>query len=100
MNRRRGKEPQGQPSTGSREARDPRFDKIMETLWEFGHIMGMQAQERTAAYTQATKAATIAGNRHKCGFLFLDSSQQNRVTKIVCRWTVRKSSPKAKRISA
>ncbi|XP_056172376.1 uncharacterized protein LOC130139445 [Syzygium oleosum] len=63
MSRRKEKEPQGQSSEGVREARDPRFDDVMDTLWEIGHIMGMQAQEKAAAYAQAAEAAPIAGNK-------------------------------------
>ena len=62
MSRRRGKEPQGHPITESREARDPRFEEIMQTPREFGHIMGMQARERPAAYAQVAEYAAIAGN--------------------------------------
>ena len=62
MSRRGGKEPQVQPSMGAREARDPRFDEIMETLREIGHIFGLQAQEIAAAHAQAAEAAAMAGN--------------------------------------
>ena len=66
MSRKRGKEPQGHPSTGSREVRDPRFDEIMETSREFGHIMGKQARERPVAYAQVAESAAIARNGGAC----------------------------------
>ncbi|XP_030443723.1 uncharacterized protein LOC115666072 [Syzygium oleosum] len=34
----------------------------MNTLWEIGHIMGLQAQERAATYAQAVEAAPNAGD--------------------------------------
>ena len=66
MSRRRGKEPQGDPSTGSREGRNPRFDEIMETSHQFGHMMGMQAWEGPTTYAQATESVVIAGNGGAC----------------------------------
>ena len=61
MSRRKGEEPRVPSSTAGREARGHRFDEVMEALREIGHIMGMQAQERAAAYAQAAEAVPIAG---------------------------------------
>ena len=62
----RGEVPQGHPSTRGREARDPRFDEIMQTLREFGHIMDMQARVRPEPFVQAAVSAAIARNGGAC----------------------------------
>ena len=63
MSRRGRKEPQGQLSAVGIEDTDPRMEDVIRTLEEIGHIMGMQAQKRAAAFARAAEvAATTAVN--------------------------------------
>ena len=66
FSRRRGKETQGHPSIESREARGPRFDEIMRTPHEFGHIMGMKGRQGPTTDASAAESTAIAGNGGAC----------------------------------